>query len=117
MDPLPPKRAANQRIEPMRGARSASCCIRASGARSSSWLIRNVVRAEDAKKAAVRVALTIVGKILGLLGAFTLVAAFGALASNDSASRRMLHFVWILIVGASLLAAGLWRMKKGKRQV
>ena len=75
------------------------------------------MRPEDAKKAAVRVPLTFVGKIVGLLGAFTLIAAFGALASSDSATRRTLLFVWMLILVAALAVAGLWLMKKGKRRV
>ena len=62
-----------------------------------------------------RLVLTYTGKIIGLLGAVGIIGAFSALASNDPASVRLLHFGWVLIIGLSLLAVGIWLMRRSKR--
>src|SRR5262249_38949506 len=54
----------------------------------------------------VRRVATYVGKLIGLLGTVGVVGAFAALASNERASVRLLHFVWILVVGAAPLTVG-----------
>jgi protein-S-isoprenylcysteine O-methyltransferase Ste14 len=74
-----------------------------------------VMRAERTRTALVKLLLTYVGKIIGLLGAVAVIGAFWALASNDPVNHRLLRFVWVLIVGVSLLAAGIWLMRWSKR--
>lgn len=63
---------------------------------------------------ATKVALKYLGKLIGLLGAVCIIGAFTGLASSDSASVRLLHFLWVLVVGAALLAAGIWLVRGSK---
>jgi len=63
-----------------------------------------------------RIALTYVGKIIGLLGGVCIIGAFTALATNDPAGVRLLRFVWVLAVGAGLLAAGIWIMRRSRHR-
>jgi hypothetical protein len=71
------------------------------------------LRTVSAKTVFVR-ALTYVGKIIGLLGAICFIGSFTALATDAPASVRLLHFVWALVVGVALLAAGIWVMRRSK---
>lgn len=74
------------------------------------------MRAAWAKTVLVRVALTYVGKIIGLLGAICVIGSFTVLATDALASVRLLHFVWVLTVGLVLLAAGIWIMRRSKHR-
>ncbi len=69
------------------------------------------------KTVLVKVALTYVGKIIGLLGAVCVIGAFTALATDAPASVRLLHIAWVLVVGVALLAAGIWIMRRSKHRV
>jgi len=68
------------------------------------------------KTVLVRVALTYVGKIIGLLGAICVIGSFTALSTDAPASVRLLHFLWVLVVGVALLTAGVWIMRKSEHQ-
>jgi len=57
---------------------------------------------------------TFVGKIVALLGAVAVIAAFCALATDDSARSRLLHFMWIFSAGILLIATGSLLMKRNK---
>ncbi len=74
------------------------------------------MRAAWTKTVLVRVALTYVGKIIGLLGAICVIGSFTALATDAPASVRLLHFVWVLVVGVALLTAGIWIMRRSKHR-
>jgi hypothetical protein len=65
----------------------------------------------------VKLAGTFLGKIIALLGAVSLVAAFGALATSDSAGSRLLHFFWIFSVGIFLIVTGRLLMRKNKNRM
>jgi hypothetical protein len=75
------------------------------------------MRSEDhvSGVALVRVVLWYVAKVVGLVGVFSIIAAFYTLVGNDGLKYRFIDFVVLLVVGALLLASGIWMKKKGKR--
>ena len=69
------------------------------------------------REVVMKLVLTYVGRIIGLLGSVGVIGAFCALANNESASLRLLHFAWVLVLGVSLIAAGIWLMRRGKQRL